>query len=89
MISNSTLIIGLNIMDKIVKIELIKKVLLFIFVLIATFSLFMFLGGYFISGMSSILTSRIYFILMFVMIISAIITKYLGDIVIVALDRNR
>ncbi|MHA2035027.1 MAG: hypothetical protein ACW972_02410 [Promethearchaeota archaeon] len=76
-------------MDKIVKIELIKKVLLFIFVLIATFSLFMFLGGYFISGMSSILTSRIYFILMFVMIISAIITKYLGDIVIVALDRNR
>jgi len=89
MISNSSLIVRVNKMDKIAKIELVKKTLLFIFVLIATFSLLMLLGRYFISGMSSSLSSSTYFILGFTMIISAIVVKYLGEIVIVVLDRDR
>ena len=76
-------------MDKIVKIEIVKKILLFILILIATFSLFMFIGSYFFSEMSSIFSASIYFILVFAMSISAIVVKYLGDIVIVALDRDR
>ncbi|MHA1930992.1 MAG: hypothetical protein ACW96X_00535 [Promethearchaeota archaeon] len=76
-------------MDKIVKMELVKKSLLFIFVLIATFSMFMFMGSYFISDLPSIFSSSTYFILVFAMIISAIVVKYLGDIVLVALNRDR
>ncbi len=76
-------------MDRIVKIKIVKKILLFIFMLIATFSLFMFFGSYFISGMSDIASSSAYFMLVFTMSISAIVVKYLGDIVIVALDRDR
>ncbi len=76
-------------MDRIVKIKIVKKILLFIFILIATFSLFMFFGSYFISGMSGIASSSVYFMLIFTMSISAIVVKYLGDIVIVALDRDR
>ena len=76
-------------MDRIVKIKIVKKILLFIFILIATFGLFMFFGSYFISGMSGIASSSVYFMLIFTMSISAIVVKYLGDIVIVALDRNR
>ena len=89
MISNSTLMVSVNKMDKIVKIKLVKKILLFIFVIIATFSLFMFLGSYFISELPNTFSSGIYFILVFAMIISAITVKYLGDMVIVALDRDR
>jgi len=76
-------------MDRIVKIKIVKKILLFIFILIATFGLFMFFGSYFISGMSGIASSSVYFMLIFTMSISAIVVKYLGDIVIVALDRDR
>ena len=89
MISNSNLMVSVNKMDKIVKIELVKKVLLFIFVLIAIFSLFMFMGSYFISELPSIFSSSTYFILVFAMIISAIVVKYIGEIVIVALDKDR
>ncbi len=89
MISNSTLKVSVNNMDKIVKIELAKKALLFIFVLIATFSLFMLFGSYFISELSSIFSTSTSFILVFVMIIFAIVVKYIGDIIIVALDRDR
>ena len=76
-------------MDRIVKIKIVKKILLFIFILLATFGLFMFFGSYFISGMSGIASSSVYFMLTFTMSISAIVVKYLGDIVIVALDRDR
>ena len=76
-------------MERIVKIKIVKKILLFIFILIATFGLFMFFGSYFISGMSGIASSSVYFMLIFTMSISAIVVKYLGDIVIVALDRDR
>jgi len=89
MISNSSLMVRVNEMDKIAKIEFVKKTLLFIFVLIATFSMFMFLGSYFVDELPSIFSSSTYFILVFVMIISAIVVKYLGELVIVALDRNR
>ncbi len=89
MVNNPTLTVGVIKMDKIVKIELLKKILLFIFVLIGTISLFMFLGSYFIGGFSSNTLSSTYFILIFVMIISAIVVKYLGEIVIVSLDRDR
>jgi len=88
MISNPRLV-GVNKMDKIVKIKIVKKILLFIFILIATFSLFMFMGSYFINELSNTLSSSTSFILIFVMSISAIVVKYLGDIVIVALDRDR
>jgi len=87
--NNSSLMVRVNKMDKIVKIELVKKALLFIIVLIATFSLFMLLGSYFISDLPSIFSSSTYFILVFAMIISAIAVKYLGDIIIVALDKDR
>ncbi len=89
MINNSTLMVSVNKMDKIVKIELVKKILLFIFVLIATFSFFMFFSSYFIGELPNNFSSSIYFILIFVMVISAIVVKYLGDIAIVALDRDR
>lgn len=89
MISNSSLVVDVVKMDKIVKIELAKKILLLIFVLIATFSLFMFLGSYFIAELPNNFSSSTYFILVFAMIISAIVVKYLGDIVIVALNRDR
>jgi len=75
-------------MDKIVKIKIIKKMLLFIFILIATFGLFMFFGSYYISELSSLFSPATFFILVFVMTISAIIVKYMGDIAIVALDRE-
>jgi len=89
MISNSSLIVRVNKMDKIAKIEFAKKTLLFVFVLIATFSLLMLLGRYFIDDMSSSLSTSTYFILGFVMIISAIVVKYLGELVIVAVDKDR
>jgi hypothetical protein len=49
----------------------------------------MLLGSYFISDLPSIFSSSTYFILVFAMIISAIAVKYLGDIIIVALDKDR
>ena len=49
----------------------------------------MFFGSYYISELSSLFSPATYFIIVFVMSISAIIVKYLGDIAIVALDRER
>ncbi len=49
----------------------------------------MFMGSFFISELPSTISSGIYFILVFTMSISAIVVKYVGDIVIVALDRDR
>ncbi len=89
MVNNPTLIVGVFKVDKTVKIELLKKILLFIFVLIATISLFLFIGSYIISGSFSSTPSSTYFIIIFVMIISAIVVKYSGDIVIISLDKDK
>jgi hypothetical protein len=76
-------------MDKVVTIEIIKKSLLFIFVLIAAINLLALVSAYYTGDFSIIINSYIYMSLLIIMIISAIVVKYIGDIAILSLDKSR
>jgi hypothetical protein len=76
-------------MDKVVTIEIIKKVLLLIFVLIATITLLILLSAYYTGDFAIIINSYKYISVLFIAIIGAIVVKYFGDIAIIMLNKDR
>jgi len=76
-------------MDKIAKIEIAKKGLIYIFVLIALIILLSLVSGafgiynpYFLNSINTLIT------MIFVMVIFAVTVKYLADMAIVKLERD-
>lgn len=75
-------------MDKIAKIEIAKKGLIYIFVLIDLIIVIYLISGYFALSMSIILNINTLITMIFVMVILAVTVKYLADMVIVKFERE-
>ncbi|KKK42775.1 hypothetical protein LCGC14_0778120 [marine sediment metagenome] len=76
-------------MDKIGKAEIIRKGLIYIFILIGTITLLLLFGGMF-TGVAFFFNKFFnYIATIIIMVIFAITTKYVGDILIIWLNGGR
>ena len=80
--------VGENKMDKIAKIEIAKKGLIYIFILIALIILLSLVSGAFGMSMYFLNTLNTSITMIFLMVIFAVTVKYLGDMAIVSLERD-
>ena len=75
-------------MDKIAKIEIAKKGLIYIFILIALIILLSLVSGAFGTGIYFLSTMNTSIIMILVMVILVVTVKYLADMAIVSLERD-
>jgi len=88
-ISNPTIMVGENKMDKIAKIEIAKKGLIYIFILIDLIIVLYLVSGFFgIYNPYFLNTMNTSIIMILVMVILVVTVKYLADMAIVSLERD-
>ncbi|MFX1457341.1 MAG: hypothetical protein ACFFDB_18400 [Promethearchaeota archaeon] len=76
-------------MEKALKIEIVKKILLLILVLISTIVMIILIGAYYTGDFSLIIRSYSLISVLIITIPLAIVIKYVGDVLILLSNRSR